>query len=72
MHTKAPAATPRAIVLKLNQQIAARLRTPDLKSKLTAQGMEVVGNSPEQFAAYIREKIEKWTRVVKPSGARVA
>ena len=67
----APAATPRAIVMKLNQQIAASLRTPDLKSKLTAQGMEVVGNSPEQFAAYIREEIEKWTRVVKSSGARV-
>ncbi len=67
----APAATPRAIVLKLNQQIAASLRTLDLKNKLTAQGMEVVGNSPEQFAAYIREEIEKWTRVVKSSGARV-
>lgn len=72
MHSKAPAATPRAIVLKLNQQIAASLRPPDLKSKLTAQGMEVLGNSPEQFAAYIREEIEKWTRVVKRSGARVA
>ena len=66
----APAATPRVIVLKLNQQIAASLRTTDLKNKLTGQGMEVVGNSPEQFAAYIRDEIEKWTRVVKASGAR--
>ena len=66
----APAATPRAIILKLNQQIAASLRTPDLKSKLTAQGLDVVGNTPEQFAAYIREEIEKWTKVVKVSGAR--
>ena len=66
----APAATPRAIVQKLNQQIAASLRTPDLKSKLTAQGLDVVGNTPEQFTAYIREEIEKWTKVVKVSGAR--
>lgn len=66
----APAATPRAIVLKLSQQIAASLRTAELKNKLTAQGLEVVGNSPEQFAAYIRDEIDKWTRVVRASGAR--
>ena len=67
----APAATPRAIVMKLNQQIAASLRTPDLKNKLTVQGLEAVGNTPEQFGAYIREEIAKWTRVVQSSGARV-
>ena len=65
----APAATPRAIVLKLNQQIAAGLRAHDLKNKLTAQGLEVVGNSPQEFAAYIRSEIDKWTKVVKASGA---
>jgi tripartite-type tricarboxylate transporter receptor subunit TctC len=67
----APAATPRATVMKLHQQITTSLRTPDLKSKLNAQGLDVVGNSPEQFANYIREEIEKWTRVVRVSGARV-
>ena len=66
----APAATSRAVVLKLNQQIAASLRTPDLKSKLTAQGLDAVGNTPEQFANYIREEIDKWTKVVKATGAR--
>lgn len=67
----APGATPRAIVTKLNQQIVASLRTPDLKGKFAAQGLDVVGSTPEQFAAYMREEIAKWTQVVKTSGARI-
>ena len=66
----APAATPRAIVMKLNQQIVGSLRTPEMNAKLTAQGLEAVGNTPEQFRAYIGEEIAKWTRVVKSSGAQ--
>ena len=66
----APAATPRAIVMKLNQQIATSLRTADMKHKLTVQGLEAVGNTPEQFGAYIGAEISKWTRVVQSSGAR--
>lgn len=66
----APAATPRAIVMKLNKQIAASLRTPDMKGKLTVQGLDAVGNTPEQFGAYIRDEIAKWTKVVLASGAR--
>jgi len=67
----APAATPRAIVNRLQQEIAASLRTPDLKSKLSAQALNPVGSSPEEFARYIREEVDKWARVVKTSGARV-
>ncbi len=67
----APAATPRAIVMKLNQQIAGSLRTPEMKAKLTVQGLDAVGNTPEQFGAYIRDEIAKWTKVVQTSGARV-
>jgi len=67
----APAATPRTIVMKLNQQIAGSLRTPEMKAKLTVQGLDAVGNTPEQFGAYIRDEIAKWTKVVQASGARV-
>lgn len=67
----APAATSRAIVMKLNQQIVASLRAPDLKSKFVAQGLDVVGSTPEQFATYMRDEIAKWTQVVKVSGARI-
>jgi tripartite-type tricarboxylate transporter receptor subunit TctC len=65
-----PAGTPRTIVMKLNQQIAASLRTPEMKGKLTVQGLGAVGNTPEQFSVYIREEIAKWTKVVLASGAR--
>jgi tripartite-type tricarboxylate transporter receptor subunit TctC len=67
----APAAVRPAIVAKLNQQIVASLRTPELKQQLTAQGLEPVGNTPEQFAAYIRTELAKWTQVVKVTGARI-
>ena len=67
----APAAVRPAIVSKLNQQIVASLRTPELKQQLTAQGLEPVGNTPEQFAAYIRAELAKWTQVVKVTGARI-
>lgn len=67
----APAATPRAIVSKLHQQISSSLKTPDLRSKLSAQALETVGNTPSEFAAYIRQEIEKWTQVVRTSNARM-
>ena len=66
----APAGTPRTIVSKLNQQIVANLRTPRLRDQLIAQGLDPVGNTPEQFGAYIRAEAEKWAQVVKASGAR--
>jgi len=59
------------VVGRLQQEIAASLKTQDLKNKLTAQALNPVGSSPEEFTRYIREEIEKWTRVVKASGARV-
>jgi len=66
----APAATSAAIVSKLQQEIAASLHAPELKARLGAQGLNAVGSSPDAFARYIREEVEKWTRVVKMSGAR--
>ena len=67
----APAATPREIVQRLYDVLAAILRTQDVIDKFEAQGSEPVGNTPEQFSAYIQSESEKWAKVVKTSGMKV-
>ena len=67
----APAGTPKAIVDKLNTSIAAILRLPETKERLTALGFDPVNNTPEQFTVYIRDEVTKWAKVIKESGARV-
>lgn len=66
----APVATPRAIVLQLSSEIVRILNMPDVREKLIGQGLDPVGDTPEQFGAYIRAEIAKWAKVVAASGAR--
>ena len=65
----APAATPPAALRRLAAEIAAVLGTEELQRKLAEQGSEKVGSSPEEFAAFIRAEIPKWTEIVRLSGA---
>lgn len=65
-----PAATARDIVGKLNSEIVKVLAQPEVRRQFAAQGIDVIGGTPEQFAAYIRAEIAKWARVIKDSGAR--
>lgn len=64
----APAGTPREIVVKLQQEIARIVKLPDIRERLLGLGVEPVGNTPEQFAEYMRTEIAKWARVVKVAG----
>jgi tripartite-type tricarboxylate transporter receptor subunit TctC len=64
----APANTPRPIIDKLNKVIVEALKTPEMEKLLMEQGLEGVGNSPEEFAALMHADIEKWKRVTREAG----
>ena len=66
-----PAGTPSAIVAKLHDDIVAVLRTPEIAERLSSQGAEAIGNTPEEFASYIRSETAKWAKVVRESGAKL-
>lgn len=61
----APAATPRDIIAKLNAEIVRILGLPEIRERLLGLGAEPVANSPEQFAAFLKEDIARWAKVVK-------
>jgi tripartite-type tricarboxylate transporter receptor subunit TctC len=65
-----PADMPRDIVNKLHAEIVRILKIPEIREKLSQQGADPVGNTPEEFAAYIRAETAKWAKVVKASGAK--
>ncbi|HUJ00201.1 MAG TPA: tripartite tricarboxylate transporter substrate binding protein [Usitatibacter sp.] len=67
----APGGTPQPIVRKLHDEFVQALRAPDVQAKFRTLGAEPVGNTPEEFAAYIRSESQKYAKVVKASGAKV-
>jgi tripartite-type tricarboxylate transporter receptor subunit TctC len=67
----APTGTPRPIIQKLNSEIVKILQQPDVKERFLALGAEPVGNTPEEFAAYLKAEIAKWGKVIRESGATV-
>jgi tripartite-type tricarboxylate transporter receptor subunit TctC len=67
----APAGTPQPVIAKVNAEIARWLATPEAREKLTAQGANVVGGTPEDFARHIAAETAKWQKVVKESGAKI-
>jgi tripartite-type tricarboxylate transporter receptor subunit TctC len=67
----APAGTPRAIVEKVQGDVAKALASAELRERFVAQGADPGGNTPDQFAAFIRAETDKWTGVVKFSNAKV-
>ena len=67
----APAGTPKDIVARLSREIADILKQKDVSERLLSQGAIPVGDSPEQFAAYIKAEMEKWGAVVRAANIKV-
>ncbi|HEV7801897.1 MAG TPA: tripartite tricarboxylate transporter substrate-binding protein, partial [Burkholderiales bacterium] len=66
----APANTPKPIVARLHGEIVKALNQPDSKERLNAQGLDVIGSTPEEFAAYIKSERAKYDKVIKAAGIR--
>ena len=63
-----PAATPRALVQRLNGEVVRIVRLPDLKERLQAQGADPIGSTSAQCDAYMKTEITKWAKVAKDAG----
>jgi tripartite-type tricarboxylate transporter receptor subunit TctC len=66
----APAKTPKPIVERLNTEIAAVLKMPDVHARLTELAVEPDGGSPEKLAEYQKAEIARWAKVVKEAGVK--
>lgn len=67
----APAGLPKDLLMKLNTDITAVLKSADIEKRLATLGAEPAPLSPEDFEKFVREEITKWAKVVKESGAKV-
>ncbi|HWP90173.1 MAG TPA: tripartite tricarboxylate transporter substrate binding protein, partial [Burkholderiales bacterium] len=63
--------TPQPVINRLNTEIVKSLQSPDMREKLTNLGCDVVGNKPEELAAFFKNEMAKWSKVIKESGAKI-
>jgi len=66
----APAGTPSPVVAKLSADLRRVVESEEVSKPLSAQGVTLIGSSPQEFAAHIEREIPRWARIVKASGAR--
>lgn len=67
----APAATPRPLIARLNQELVRVLTTPDTRERFAAAGADAAHSTPEDFRAFIAAEEKKWAKVVRETGIRV-
>ena len=66
----APAGTPKEIVARLNRELAKIMHAPETKERLAVLAADPVTGTPDEFAAYIKQEIAKWAKVVRAAGLR--
>ena len=65
------AATPKDVLAKLHGAFVAALQAPETKQRLASQGAEAVSSTPQEFATYMRNETEKWSKVTKAAGIKL-
>ena len=68
----APAGTPKRVISRLHSDIVQVLGFPEVRSWLGEQGLDAVGNTPEQFGAFARDEMSKWAKVIRIAGVSAA
>jgi tripartite-type tricarboxylate transporter receptor subunit TctC len=66
-----PAGTPPEIIQRLNREVDAILKMPDVKARLNNAGLEPAGGSPEQFRVLIAAEAKKWSEIIRRTGAKL-
>jgi tripartite-type tricarboxylate transporter receptor subunit TctC len=66
-----PAKTPQRIITRLNEAVVKVLRTDETRSQFAKLGADVVGSTPQEFAAFVRRDLEQYAKIVKLSGAKL-
>jgi tripartite-type tricarboxylate transporter receptor subunit TctC len=66
----APVKTPREIVARLNDATVRALRSPDIRERMNQIGFDVVASSSEEFGRFMKEEVDRWTRVVQRGGIK--
>jgi tripartite-type tricarboxylate transporter receptor subunit TctC len=64
----APAGTPKDVVAALNKAAVEAMKDPDVVSKLSSQGAMLIGDTPDEFRAFIASETAKWAKVIKDAG----
>jgi tripartite-type tricarboxylate transporter receptor subunit TctC len=66
----APGRTPPPIIERVYAATTKTLQMPDVKARLLAQGVDIIGSSPQQFSAYLKSETAKWAKVIKDANVR--